>query len=194
MAGFGEAGEDLLEAQVFDRVGAEEVGVFGDHGGADLFRVAVGGQVGAGVEDLAAAGRDGDEAVEGDGVADRPGRDDDDQAEGDDDAREQRALASSVRGAFALPLGFCEPRGREAKRSWRKTSTARRSPIARYSGRTRASAPRVSPGTSQRQARDGPAAGPSSPAAQRIARIAPLSSVAASGSVISIPVYSIVAG
>ena len=91
-AGFGEAGEDLLEAEVFDRVRAEEVRVFGDHRGADLFRVPVRGQVGARVEDLAAAGRDGDEAIERDRVADGPGRDHDDDAEDDDGGDEEGAL------------------------------------------------------------------------------------------------------
>ena len=71
--------------------GPKSSGVFGDHGGADLFRVAFGGQVGARVEDLAAAGRDGHEPVMHDRVADRPGRDHDDDPGRDDRRGEERA-------------------------------------------------------------------------------------------------------
>ena len=99
VAGGGEPGEDLLQPQVLGGGGGEQFRVAGDDLGSDLFRVAVGGQVGAGEEHLAAAGRDRHHPVERDGVADRPGRDDEDDPGQQDRGLGQRPLPVAVDGA-----------------------------------------------------------------------------------------------
>ena len=150
--------------------GREQLRVFGDDLGADLFRVPVRGQVGAGEEHLPAAGRDRHEAVQRDRVADRPGRDDDDDP-GEQDRGPSRA-----------------PRRQSPRPSRAKTTSAEQQGDARYSGRTRAR-------RAEQRARHQPARpAPSRSAAQSIASTAPDSSVAASGSLISIPWYSSSAG
>ena len=166
--------------------------MLGDHRGADLFRVPVRGQVGARVEDLAAAGREGDEAVERDGVADRPGRDHHDDPEHDDARRDQRApplppiafaLLRAIRGFLRTRWGA----GGEAlvEEDQSGEEEADRQVLGADEGEGAEGQPRHEPAPRHAEA-------PS--AAQGIAGIAPARRVAASGSVISIPVYSIVAG
>ena len=125
----GRAGRGLLEPQVTGpRRARTAPGMVGDDFGADLFRVAVRGHVGAGGEHLAAAGRDRDEAIERDRVAHRPGGD-------HDDASRRR---TSARG---------EPRRHpRARRPKTRIAAAGRTETARYSGRIRPSGAERRPG------------------------------------------------
>ena len=96
ITGGGESGEDLLQSQALRGLGREEVRVFGHDLAADLLGVSVGRQIGTGEEHLAAAGRYGQETIERDRVADRPGRDDHERCEQEDrDADERRAPLAS---------------------------------------------------------------------------------------------------
>ena len=126
---------------------------------------AVGGQVGADVERLAAAGRDRHDAAQDDDVADRPGH----------DRQQQSATSEQRRAGEARAPAALRARPGPAARTTKAAATAR------YSGRTIAVRPKRKPGTSQARRRSrSPAQRKASTAAGRV-RIA-------GGSLISSPV------
>ena len=117
----------------------------------DPLVLAVGGEEGADVERLAAAGGDRHDAVEDDCVADRPG----------DDRQQQRARASSA--AAGEPGSPARARADAGSRRGRR----RRRPTSRYSGRISAVRPKRKPGAAQPSSRRSGAPGARSPRGRR---------------------------
>ena len=178
-----ERGEDLLEpSRRGPRRGRPgertrppapgQPGVAFEHLAPDLFRVAVGRQVGAGEEHLAAAGRDRHEAVEGDRVADRPGRDHDARRRGEQHRRlAQRPAATPApspraKTTSASRTGDGEVLGADQRqRAEQQRPGSSPAPPAAVAGRPAQSIASTAPGQQRRRQRLASSASPGTRAA-----------------------------